>query len=177
MVDKRAGLAENPIRMIRKELKRNQKDFAKDCGIHVSGLYLLECGAYSHIFPSVLGRLESLGFSRGQVEKDYRQFIKKQREKERDTKVWLSISLDSPNLLLNPFSTFRLKADQSRTSFCKRLCIQPALVYRLEQGNFKNMPASVEIALTEVGVPTVVLAQLNEQMEEYYYGKQAVKLA
>lgn len=173
MADKRAGLAENPIRIIRKELKRNQKQFADDCGIHVSGLYLIECGAYSHIFPNILSHIRNKGYDTKQVEKDYRLYIRHRREYERDTNTWANLSVEPLSLLSNPFQAFRSKVDSSRANFCKRLCIQPALVYRLEHGEFKSIPTSVSLALEDVGVPYLVREQLNEQIEEFYYAKAA----
>jgi transcriptional regulator with XRE-family HTH domain len=177
MADKRAGLGENPIRIIRKELKRNQRQFANDCGIHVSALYLIECGSYSHVFPSILSYLKIKGYDKKQIEKDYRDYIKHRREYERQNNSW-DYTLDSLNILVNPFLSFRSKVDTSRANFCKRLCVQPALVYRLENGDFRSIPSSVEVALSDVGVPQIILAQLNEQIEEYYFGKsQTVQLA
>lgn len=174
MGDKRVGLAENPIRIIRKELKKTQNEFARNCGIHVSGLYLVECGSYSHIFPSILSYLSNKGYDRKQIEKDYKAFIKHRRQIEHESSSWANVVLDSPSLISNPFLAFRTKMDNTRANFCKRLCIQPALVYRLENGELKSIPSSVEIALSEVGVPYIVLEQLNEQLEEYYYAKAAV---
>ena len=166
----RIDLAENPLRIIRG--KEEQQTFANKLGVHISTLYLTECGCYWPVPSTILSALQKkFGIDTTQFKKDYRAWIKQHRKQTSEQYPWDSIKFEVVLSKIAPFEQMRTQLDLSRSRIAKLLCVQPAILYRLERGDFRSLPSAVELALSEVGVTGKVLAELNELTEEYYFRK------
>lgn len=161
----KVDLIDNPIRIARKEDGYNLQQFAERCGVHYQALYLNEHGCYPTILPKIADYFRGTGRDITLLEKAYRDFQRQLRSLvnfERDYK------LPAPDGEA-PIRTFYTSIGYSRSKLAKSLAIQPALLYRLEQGQLKHLPSQVESALRDAGLSTAVLEELNARTEEHFY--------
>lgn len=163
---------ENPIYLARTERGQSVRKFAADAGVHYQAVYLSECGVYAAMLPVILDHLVSLGYNREEVKKQYRAYIKEKRATLKDSKDWSVVKLP-PSSQLHPFREFREYLDFSRAAFGKTFCVQIAQLYRLENADLKSMPFQLEGALRDVGFTEELIVELNERIEESYYGKRS----
>lgn len=166
----------NPVKEIRLRHRGTLESFSEDCGVHLQALYLTEQGVYPHILPNIVEHLVSLGEDAQRLDNVYRSY---QAEKRRYVGAFLLLSeyvTKEPIYELgHPFVVFREGLNGpdgplSRMSFCKKFCVQPSLMHRLETSVAKHLPEQLRVALTEAGLPANVIAELDNRCEEYWDG-------
>lgn len=161
-------IEENPIRIARKQLHLTQEKFARECDIHESAVLANEQGCYAEILPSILEYLVDQGYSREQLKRDYHSFVSMARKYIAPFLSLRDFQLKPQVVSISPVVQLAEWANISRTKLAKLLCVQPSFLYKLERGELPHLPSQVEIALRDVGVPEVVLAQINERQDEFH---------
>lgn len=171
MNDIRLDLRLNPVRRVRTQHGKGINDIAKDAGVHWQGWYLTENGVYAHIPPKILDHLCSLGESSNVLAQEYAAFISTQRAafKEKYERHFTLEGLGVPTRNRSPVEHFRRTLHLSRLGFCKALCVQPGVLYRMEHGQSRSLPQQVRDALREVGMADTLIQELDTRIEEYYY--------
>lgn len=169
----------NPIRVLRKQQGLTLGEMADRCGFHLQSLFLNEHGVYPTVLPRVVRYLEeTLDLDASELQSDYQSW---QYEKRRFWGERLGLEtyeLGPPILSRHPFVQFRqdLDSKMSRMMFCKRFCVHPASVYKLEIGVALKLAEQIEDALQDAGLSDTVIGELNSRSEEFANGqwKQAV---
>lgn len=170
MPDKKAILNANPVRRVRKQANRTIQQFAGDCGVHYQAVYMAECGVYPVILPKILDYMVSLGENATVLQAEYAKFQSDRRTESRAIFTG-EFSLPNPGLDKAPMTKLIEHLGMSKQQFAKVLCVQPALIYRLDKGTWKTLPTQIEEALKDIGFPDDLLEELNERTEEYYEAK------
>ena len=160
-------IEENPIRIARKQLKLTQEKFARAVGIHESAVLLNEQGCYQGILPNILEYLMDQDYDGPQLQRDYQSFVSMCRKYMRNRLLLDQFSLSSPTQTHSPISQVYAHTSSNRTKLAKLICVQPAFLYKLEHGQLSTLPSQVELALRDLGVSEIVLAQMNEQQDEF----------
>lgn len=166
----------NPIKDVRLKHRGTLDTFAAACDIHPQALYLNEQGVYPKILPKVVKYLQELGEWDTLLELKYKQFVAEKRKVAGDLNSLSEVDLGEPIFDIgHPFVVFREKLPGvlSRMAFCKDFCVQPSLMYRLETSGTKHLPEQLREALTESGLPAIVLQELADRCQEYVEGEYA----
>lgn len=159
-------LADNPVRRARKKIGKSVEQASKEAGIHWQTWYLTECGCYSAIPPAITGyfRRKDLPV----LNEDYQSF-RLASQKEFGFQNLLNKGLPPFHSGIAPIQAFREHCGiDSRASFAKGLCIQVALMFKLEHGNVRFLPRQVYDALINAGLPVEDVEELNERTQEHY---------
>lgn len=175
-MDIRLDLRDNPIRLARNLRGQSIEKAAADAGVHWQAWYLTECGVYNEIPPTILDHLSSLGEDATLVTQHYHEFVSQQRAafSAKHKKHFTLEGLGVPTRTQSPVEHFRRTLGLSRLGFCKSLCVQPGVLYRVEHGKSRSLPQQVRDALREVGMADSLIEELDTRTEEYYYEQRAV---
>lgn len=170
------SLERSPLRIFRERAGHSIESAAAFAKIHWQAWYMTECAVYAALPPAVLKAVDKMGGNTETLKRDYRQFQKEQRElfgiQYRDTFEYFN--LPEFKFSQNPFRDWRTKlVDLSRQALAKRLCVQPAVLYKVEHGKSASLPEQVKEALEEAGCPVGVIEELDVRVAEHYYGKGA----
>lgn len=165
------SLAASPIRLARTELHLNIEQLAGQASVHVSALYLNECGCYPNVLPKIAGYLSAHGFVERDLQKDYKVFQRSQREEFGRIHDLAGYQLPHPSLSMAPVESLHKSLKLSRMSFAKSICVQPALLFKLVKAEFRHLPTQVESALRDASLEESVIEELNERTEEFYYNR------
>lgn len=162
----------NPLRVARKRHHKSLHDMCKDVGVNYQTLYLNECGVFPTILPKIRRYLiNEFELDGTELDKLYRKFVLDKRRVfalQYSDKV---TTLPEPDITFSPFRLFRVHIDpifQSRTAFCKTICIEPAGMFRVENGPIQEIPKRISEAFLQVGVPSDNLQELKERQYEFY---------
>ena len=162
------ALADNPVRIIRKEKALTQQEFADLCKITVQMVYMVESGTYIDIPSSIMSKLVSEDHPEYSIRSQYQTFIAATRANTASLYDWetqpVGYTLDTA-----PFQQYREHFNLSRQSVSKLLCVQTAKLYKLETGQTKKLPGQLVDALGSVGVPWRNIALLNTWTEKFYW--------
>lgn len=152
--------------MARKRLGKTVEKAAFEAGVNRQLWYLTECGCYSSIPPVIDYYLKQKDQPVDPL--DYLQF-RLNTQKEFGRKHLVGKGLPDQSLKIPPIEAFRLHCGvETRASFAKGLCIQVALMYKLEHGEAKHLPIQIYDALRIAGLPVDDLEELDERTVEYY---------
>lgn len=160
----------NPIRRVRVKEGKTLVEFAADCGVHLQALYLNECGVYPTILPSILIRLNHLGYSGSVLEPDYQVFVKSKREASGVRHSLTLYELPPPVGTVHPFISFRKSLKLSRMGFCKSFCVHPASMHKVEHEQVVQLPSQVIEALGQAGLSERVIDELDYRVKEWAEG-------
>ena len=161
-------LSASPVRLARKRLGLSLQKLSDSLGVQYQLVYLTECGCYTEIPPVILVFLAKEGFSVGKLEEDYNKFVQKQRRAFGETYFPRDFELPDPAASQNPLTLLRKKLDLNKAAFAKGLCIQPAVLYKIETGQQRTLALQIKVALVEAGLPWVEMKELESRYEEYY---------
>lgn len=162
-----ARLNRSPIRKQRRKYYNNLTEFQRKLGIQYSVAYFTECGCYGKIPDTIIKAFASKGVDIPSLRQEYREFQKDCRQEfgEYFRDILLS---ESFNLVLErvyPSTSFvKLLQDElgmSRAELAKWLCIQTAILYRLEKGQTKEFPDDLVDALYQAGISHDVIRRWN----------------
>ena len=160
-------LSGSPVRKARKQLNKTVQQAADGADIHWQAWFMTECGCYNDIPPKIASYLANNGLTIDGEE--YTEFRKSQ---QRDFGELFAIGergLPPASLSQPPIRAYREHIGvRSRTSFAKGLCVQPALMYRLENGQVKYLPDQIYQALLVAGLSTEDADELDERTTEYF---------
>lgn len=161
--------ATNPIRVARKARGWTLRYMAKQANVHVQALYLNECGCYPAILPSITRCLIfELKCQSEQIDKAYDYFIHHKRKvsgEEFSLSTKRIDDLGEPEY--HPFIQFRQALGLSRMGFAKNFCVQPTILYNLEEAKSVSIPKQVQEALRESNLPIIVLDELRTRYEDW----------
>lgn len=162
-------LEHSPVRLARARLNLTLKGASRAAGINYQTWYLTECACYDRVPLTVLHYLENQGFSSVWLEQEYKRYQERCRTIFFLNYYELFDKVDFENLTGNthPVEWLRKSLGLSRQGFAKELCIQPAVLYKVESGRTKSIPQQLNEALIEVGLPETVLTQLREETEKW----------
>lgn len=159
-------LSHNPIRLLRHRLGKTVQAAADEAGIHWQAWYMTECGCYNDVPPKISIYLKGKGY--GFSDEDYQNFRLVQQRIFGEEYLKRK-GLPAPTLAVPPITEFRkYHGIRSRTSFAKGLCVQPALLYKLEHGMVKYLPDQLYQALLQAGLPVEEVEELDNRTTEYY---------
>lgn len=137
-------------------------------GVHWQVWYLTECGCYEQIPKRIRQYLSHrLAERYDDVEEKYRTYQRISRENAREL-LQANQELPQSSLTYQPFRAYRETIGVSRAYLAKILCVQPAILYKLESGRSRNLPESLTRALKEAGLPVEIIEELDARTEEYY---------
>jgi DNA-binding XRE family transcriptional regulator len=163
--------ATNPIRVARKERGWTLKEMAAKAGVHVQALYLNECGCYPHVLPSVLRLMvHVLDRNPAQVEKEYNKFVADKRLTfggDHALNFYTLDHLGEPRI--HPLLAFRDSLRLSRMGFAKAICVQPTMLYNVENCQARRLPSELLKALKDAGLSRQVLLELSLRYEDWCF--------
>lgn len=162
---RKVNLVGNPVRIARQSLGKSIGRISQEAGIHYQAWYLTECGCYARIPPKILKYL-----SRRTVinTSDYVRYRKETQEIFGEAFL-VNYKLPEPSTRKPPLESFlEINGIPNRTYFAKAICVQPSLVYRTLLGDAKELPSQIRAALSNAGVSSDDLYELNERTIEYY---------
>jgi hypothetical protein len=163
-------LQENPVRVARTLLHRTLVQAASGAGIHWQVWYLTECGCYETIPKKIKNFLNKhdteTRINITELESNYRGYQLGNRKAFGDT--FKQYSLSAASLQENPFASFRAVLGITRANCAKRLCVQPAILYKVETGRSRNLPESLLNALKDADLPVELIEELDTRLEEFY---------
>lgn len=164
----------NPIRQVRTKLGKTLQAFADESHMHIQALYLNERGVYHEILPTIHDRIAR---ELPECDTQYRQYQQYIRQlsgmKWNISKISLN-DLPEPDYYQHPVVRFRRmltdplhRSGLSRMAFCKSFCVHPAELYSIENGFKHSFSEQLVTALTEAGLDSTVLAELQYRTEEF----------
>lgn len=159
------SLSTNPIRQVREQLGLSLDDMSKAIGCHLQALYMNESGVYPSILPEILHWLVGRGYNRVELLLQYDEFVDKTRESFRNK--YYPYELPKPDALRCPLRLWRESLGISRAGLAKGLCVQPSLLYRVEQGKAQSLPSQLRQALLYVGMTKEDVNELNYRTAEF----------
>lgn len=170
MVMSLVHLQDNPIRKYRKREGKTIDQIAKDASVNAQGWYLTECGVYADPLPAIVSYLIKRGHSGTDLYREYREYVQNRRSGfgERHNCDPAELWLPASSLKQPPTTSFRQALGFSRMAFAKELCVQPALLYKLERGQKAKLPQQLSEALAEAGFSERLIEELDERVREYY---------
>lgn len=154
-------LDNNPVRRARVRLDLSLYAVASAAKVNYQTWYLTECGCYKEIPPVVLAFLEAEGFNVLHLENEYTDYVSETRDDFalRFRPVFEQLELGDEK---NSVVEFRETLGLSRAALGKQLCVQPAVLYKVESGHSKGLPQQLREALIEVGIPEDLLEELEK---------------
>jgi DNA-binding XRE family transcriptional regulator len=161
----------NPIRLCRKHLSATLEQFSQLTGVHLQAIHLLENGCYYPILPRVYNYIiEHNIMSSEDLLSAYSNYQFHQRgDFGRQHNFPHLSTVGDWDGDTSPFEEFRSQIVKvTRTALAKGLCVQPAALYRLANNEVKELPALIQNALQEAGLPLDLVYELNERTREYY---------
>lgn len=167
-------LQDSPVRQARERLHLTLKEAAKKSGIHKQTWYNIECCCYEEIPPKVIDFLESEGFSYAWLVREYRDYVRRSR-----AAFFLNYGADygvidvAGWIGVNPVVAFREHLGLSRQGLAKELCVQPGVLYKVENGKSTKLPAQFKKALLQVEVPEDLLHQLENEVVKWQGRKES----
>lgn len=166
------GLSLSPLRKARTELWPNKSldEIVNEVGINYQMWYLTECGCYDSISPRIKIYLQNGGFDISRLDYSYSEFQREQRASFRERYSDARINL-LPVVSGNPMRDYWEQFGLSRTAFAKALCIQPATLYKLENLQMRSLSGQLMEALEDAGMTIQNIEELNERIEEAYFGQ------
>lgn len=156
------------MRVARRLLHRTIGAAAEEAGVHWQAWYLQECGCYERILPAIESFFDKKDAG-GKLQEEYREFVKSRRLQFNQN--YSARHLPKVNSNISPIELFRAQIGVNRTSFAKRICIQPAHLYRLERGLAKYLPEQVVDAFQEIGFTLEDIDEFNERQEDFYLSR------
>lgn len=161
----------NPIRVARTERGWTLREMASKAGVHVQALYLNECGCYPTVLPSVLRLMvHVLNCNPAEVERAYKKFVAHKRLAFGGGHALNFYTLDhlgEPRI--HPVLALRDSLGLSRLGFAKSICVQPTVMYNVENCLCKRLPPELVGALADAGLPRTVLIELCLRYEEWCF--------
>lgn len=160
------NLTANPVRIARKRLGKTVKQIAKEADVHFQAWYLTECGCYNRVPPVILKYLFGKNIL---ISNDEYQKFRQDSQALFGARHFNGCGLPAFSNTLPPIEAFRLHCGiESRAAFAKGLCVQVALLYKLEHGEVRHLPAQVFQALITAGLPVEEVEELDERTVEFY---------
>ena len=160
-----------PIRVARKARGLTLRKMAAEAGVHVQALYLNECGCYPTILPDILRYMvDVLGSENTEVSRAYDTFVLEKRVQFGNSHAMSDYTLGhlgEPRI--HPFIAFRDSLELSRLGFAKGACVQPAVLYNVENCRCKRVPGQLIEALQDCRLPRVVIIELCLRFEEWCF--------
>lgn len=159
-------LYSSPVRVARNRLAKTIDEAADAAGVHWQAWYLTECGVYNDVPPSINSYLR-----KNDVAIDGADYTKWRRSRQREfgeRHSLATIGLPEPSSRICPFLSFREWIGISRLELAKSLCVQPAVLYKLETGQSRHLPQQLAEALEVAGLPVELIDELNDRTEEFY---------
>jgi hypothetical protein len=135
----------------------------------LQALYLNECGVYPSILPSILRRLTRYyGLDEKELVAGYGDYVRFTRlEFGRKYTLFDYLPGDS-DIRVSPVTKLRNDFDLSKLGFAKGICTQPSGISRVEKRITSEFPQQLNEALTDAGLPVVMLHELQERQREFY---------
>lgn len=165
---RRSDLADNPVRQARLRLSLTIKAISSRAQVQEQLWYLTECGCYSEIPPSVLSYLIEKEFSPNFLREGYNAFVSRKRRDFGEKYLHDKFELPEPSPRVEPISALRTQLGLTRTSFAKDLCIQPAILYKVENAKQRTLSQVIKNALLEAGLELELIRELDMRYGEYY---------
>lgn len=158
----------NPVRVARRSMRKTIEQITKDANVNWQLWYLTECGCYDRIPPVISQYLADNGYFL--LEQDYFEFQTRQRRRFSER-----FHPDTINALPSaasegcPLTVYRLSLGVARLGLAKGLCVQPAVLWKVEKRHSKCLPAQLHQALLEFGMREENVNELDDRLEEWYY--------
>lgn len=163
----KSSLSENPVRQLRKSLNLTQEELSNKLGVSTQVVYLTESGVYNKVPQSIASFYAFNGGT--ELNQRYQAFITVTRLNSAELFDWENSFPVGYSLEEHPFVTYREHFNLARQAIAKLLCVQPALLYRLETGKLKKLPTQLVEALRAVGVKWETISLLNTWSEKFYW--------
>jgi hypothetical protein len=149
---------------------KSLEQFAFECNITLQAVYLNEFGVYPSILPSILHRLKTYyEQDESELVRDYEKYVQTKRfnfgEEHKPYK------LPESDLQKNPIASFRALLTCTRIGFAKSICVQPSLLYKVEEGKTDVIPGQLSIALREIQLPVGDIQELQDRLVEHNYAR------
>lgn len=158
----------NPIKQAREDRNYLLKQFSRQIGVTSQLLYLVERGCYNSIPIKVLNFFEeSLDVDPSSLEREYRRYQCYCRQVFGESVRW-DLWSELPVGECSPFEELRNALDVSRVGFAKRMCLQPGLLYRLENAQMKTLPKHFTWAFRDAYLSDVLVGELDERVSEWW---------
>lgn len=158
----------SPVRQARERLGLTLHGAAEKARINYQTWYNTECCCYALPPVAVITYLEGEGFSSHWLLEGYSQY------RERSRNMFLlnysgvyQFILEEEELDVHPVVWFREHLGLSRQGFAKELCIQPAVLYKVESGKTGNLPAQLREALEDVDVPVGLIDWMKKETKKW----------
>jgi DNA-binding XRE family transcriptional regulator len=158
----------NPVRRARERLGYSLSEVAGHAEVNSQTWYLAECAVFTDPPPAIMKFLEDEGFNLIKLEWDYHDYVRRQR-----AEFYMNYYKLYPRLAefqvggVHPlrvlYSTFGI----TRQGLAKELCVQPAILHKLETGKQKKCPAQLHAALLEVGITQTSIKRFTEELERW----------
>lgn len=159
------SLNDSPVRVARQKLARTIEEAAEEANVHWQAWYLTECGVYNDVPPAIADYLAAKGRP---VDDDAYTWFRENQQRKFGNHYFRNFKLPEPDLRVAPIKALRDEIDVSRLHFAKSLCVQPALLYKLERAETRALPSQIRAALLTAGLTHEQVEELNERCIEFY---------
>ena len=157
----------NPIREIRIREGKTLEHFAFECGVTLQAVYLNECGVYPNVLPSILRRLTTYyELQESDLNRDYERFVKQKRLQFNER--YSPYKTPESDCTKSPIQLFRKLLTLSRVGFAKGICVQPTLLYKVEEAKIDVIPGQIAMALRDIQLPVGEIQEFQERQLEFY---------
>lgn len=166
------NLADSPVRIARLDAGYTIEGAAKRADVSWHAWYNTECGMYAGIPPSIMETLVTWSFDRDDLQAQYKAHQTRKRQNFGRIHWYLTVKeLPAPSKAIQPFRQFREKCLRvSRSRVAKALCVQVAVLYKLETGKNRSMPQQLREAMLEAGFVPTLIDELDDRCIEHYEG-------
>lgn len=160
----------SPITALRVTAGLSQAAFAKMLNLNIQTLYQAECGLFPELPSSIIQAAFKFDTEPHTFRKRYHKFVQSKRtafgEALKQEGVVLVVPSDAT---VAPVTCLWTCSNLTCTQFCKQAAILPATMYRLKNGQAKNLGSQIENALRELGIKDSFVEELNDAQEEFYF--------
>jgi hypothetical protein len=116
-----------------------------------------------------MGRLvRYYGLNKGGLDEEYGDFIKSTRSEFGLKYALLDYLPGDSDIRASPITKLRNDLDLSKLGFAKGICTQPSGVSRVEKRITSEFPTQLVEALSDAGLPVVMIRELQERQREFY---------
>jgi transcriptional regulator with XRE-family HTH domain len=169
----------NILRRLRKSLGYTQAEFALFCGISTKSVYNAECGLYETPLESIADILyKNTDVTPTQLIAEYAKFRKMMRDKTRERYIpsmyKFSVSIPDTNKCIyrseriSPIADLYINAlGLNFNSFSHEFLINPGSLYKLDRGDIRYVPDTIQTALLTCGCPNEIVRELSVRIDYY----------
>lgn len=108
------------------------------------------------------------GLDRNELTSEYGDFVKSSRAEFGVRHSLLDYLPGDSDIRVSPITKLRNDLSLSKLGFAKGICSQPSGISRVEKRITPEFPQQLIEALTDAGLPVVMIAELQERQREYY---------